>query len=191
MPRVLVPVGDASEDIETSTITDVMVRAGIEYKLSSVMGRTDIKFARGLRVTADSLIEDEKVDDYDAVLLPGGMPGAQHLRDSAALVALLGQFKAGGKLVGAICASPCIVLSTLPGYLDGVKSVTCFPKLQDKLKENLPGADVVDANVVLDGKFLTSQGPGTTFAFALAAVAQLVGEDKAKEVAAGLLVPFP
>eukprot|EP01062_Namystynia_karyoxenos_P066153 TRINITY_DN60159_c0_g1_i1.p2 TRINITY_DN60159_c0_g1~~TRINITY_DN60159_c0_g1_i1.p2 ORF type:complete len:221 (+),score=90.45 TRINITY_DN60159_c0_g1_i1:76-663(+) len=191
MPRVLVPIADASEDIETSCITDVLVRAGVEVVTTSVMKKQGVTFARGLKVVADTLAEDESMDRYDAIMLPGGMPGAQHIRDSEAAVRLLEEAKGKGKLVGAICAAPCIVLSTIPGFLDGVKRITCFPKLQEKLQGNCPGATVEPASVVVfDGKILTSQGPGTAMAFALAAVSLLCDEAKSKELAGALLTEY-
>ena len=88
--KVLVPIADDSEDIETACITDVLARAGAEVTTASVMdGRLQVKLARGLKVTADCAIADCASTKWDAICCPGGMPGAEHLRDSAPLKALL------------------------------------------------------------------------------------------------------
>ena len=109
MPSVLVPIADGSEEIETTGIQDTLVRAGCTVTLASVMPdkRTTCKMSRGLNVVADKAIDDCTGDKYDAIVLPGGMPGAEHLRDSAPLTAMLKEQKASGSgIYAAICASP-------------------------------------------------------------------------------------
>ena len=83
--RVLVPIADGSEEIETSCITDTLVRAGAEVTVASVEATTTCTMSRGLKIVADALVTDVSGEDWDLVALPGGMPGAERLRDSDAL----------------------------------------------------------------------------------------------------------
>ena len=87
--RVLVPIADGSEEIETSCITDTLVRAGAEVTVASVEATTTCTMSRGLKIVADALVTDLGNDEFDLVALPGGMPGAERLRDSDALDAIL------------------------------------------------------------------------------------------------------
>ena len=209
--NVLVPVADASEDIELACITDVLVRAGATVVTASVMpeGRTKVKLARGLTLVADCTIKECVGKQWDAIALPGGMPGAEHLRDSAELKELLLAQASAGKCVGAVCASPAVVFGT-HGLLPA--RATCFPV--DKFKA-IVGSGWEDSRVVLDGNVITSQvlrtlsrsthlvhrlaathtprvlavrqGPGTSLQFALKIVEKLYSAEKAEELAKGLL----
>lgn len=181
MVKVLVPVADASEDIELACITDVLVRAGAEVTVASVMGKKEVKLARGLNLVADCLIEECAGKEWDAIAMPGGMPGAEHLRDSVPLTDLLKAQVAAKKLTAAVCASPAVVLAT-HGLLP--EKATSFPA--PKFKEAI-GDKWQDAQAVVDGCVVTSQGPGTSLQFALKVVEQLYGADKAAELAKGLL----
>jgi 4-methyl-5(b-hydroxyethyl)-thiazole monophosphate biosynthesis len=139
--------------------------------------------SRGVKLVADTLIANCTGQTYDCIALPGGMPGAEHLRDSAELIGMLKKQKAAGRLYGAICASPAVAL--LPhGLLDGVKAVTCYPGMRGKLNP----AQVSDERVVVDGNCVTSQGPGTAIEFALKLVELLFGPDKASEIGKAMLV---
>jgi 4-methyl-5(b-hydroxyethyl)-thiazole monophosphate biosynthesis len=186
MPNVLVPIADGSEEIETTGIQDTLVRAGCTVTLASVMPdkKTTCKMSRGLNILADKTI-DECVDEtWDAIVLPGGMPGAEHLRDSAPLADMLKKQKAGGSgIYAAICASPAVVFTAhdlLPA-----SGATCYPA--PAFKEKVPGRS--DARVVVDGKCVTSQGPGTAIEFGLKLAELLVSKEKADEVAKAMLMP--
>jgi len=187
MVKVVVPVADGSEDIETTCITDTLVRAGIQVITASVMGKREVTFARGLHVIADTLIDDIALADADAVVLPGGMPGAQHFKTSAALQALLAAMKTSGKIIGAICASPYIALGDHKALWEGVAKATCFPAFQDKFRTDLPFVEWSEAPVVVSGNMVTSQGPGTALRFGLCLVGILVSEEKATELKGQML----
>ena len=165
-----------------------LARAGVEVVTASVMPdrRTNVTLARGLKVTADSHISDESADPYDAIILPGGMPGGKHLGESKELVAILQSQKSKNKLYGAICASPAVALGP-NGLLDGVAKATCFPFLKDKMPESLEFSN--DA-VVCSNNCITSQGPGTALKYALTIAAILVSPAKAVEVAKGMLLDY-
>ena len=110
--RVLVPVADDSEEIETACISDTLVRAGAEVVVASVMPSLQVRMSRGLKVVADCSIEECKDQEWDAIACPGGMPGAERLRDSKTLTELLKSQAAAGKLTTAVCASPAVIFAT-------------------------------------------------------------------------------
>ena len=102
---MLVPIADGSEEIETTCLTDTLTRFGAEVTVASVMkDRLLCKMSRGIKVQADLSIEECVDQEWDLVVLPGGMPGAEHLRDSTSLVEILKQQKAANKFYAAVCA---------------------------------------------------------------------------------------
>ena len=179
--RVLVPIADGSEEIETSCITDTLVRAGAEVTVASVEATTTCTMSRGLKIVADALVTDVS-GDWDLVALPGGMPGAERLRDSDALDAILRKQDARQAPLAAVCASPAVILKS-KGLIDG-RQATCYPA--PPFVEAL--GDVADGAVVRDGHITTSRGPGTSLKFALDLVDQLYGPEKAAELRAQMLV---
>jgi putative intracellular protease/amidase len=101
---VLVPIADGSEEIETTCITDTLTRFGADVTVASVGPSLECRMSRGIKVVADCPIADCATKNWDLIALPGGMPGAEHLRDSDVLVDLIKKQKAAGKLYAAICA---------------------------------------------------------------------------------------
>mmetsp|Transcript_88382 Transcript_88382/g.225022 ORF Transcript_88382/g.225022 Transcript_88382/m.225022 type:complete len:188 (-) Transcript_88382:48-611(-) len=179
--KVLVPVADDSEEIETVCITDTLVRAGAAVIVASVSGNMTVKMSRGLKIVADVLINDCVGQEWDAIALPGGMPGAERLRDSQPLTEIIKAQAAASKITAAICASPAVVFGA-HGLLPG--KAVCYPA--PKFKEIL-GDKYSDDVVVVDGHIITGTGPGTSLQFALKIVEQLYGKEKAEEVAKGML----
>ena len=180
--RVLVPIADGSEEIETACITDTLVRAGADVTVASVEATTTCTMSRGLKIVADALVTDLGNDEFDLVALPGGMPGAERLRDSDALDAILRKQDARRAPLAAVCASPAVILKS-KGLIDG-RQATCYPA--PPFVEAL--GDVSDGAVVRDGHITTSRGPGTSLKFALDLVDQLYGPEKAEELRAQMLV---
>ena len=180
--RVLVPIADGSEEIETSCITDTLVRAGADVTVASVEATTTCTMSRGLKIVADALVTDLGNDEFDLVALPGGMPGAERLRDSDALDAILRKQDTRRAPLAAVCASPAVILKS-KGLIEG-RQATCYPA--PPFVEAL--GDVSDGAVVRDGHITTSRGPGTSLKFALALVDQLYGPEKAEELRTQMLV---
>lgn len=177
--HVLVPIADGIEEIEACTIIDVLRRAKIEVTVASVSD-LQVTASRGVKIVADTLIADCKDETFDLIVLPGGMPGAEHLRDCPALIDMLKAQKAAGRFYAAICASPAVVF--VPHRLIDGKTATCYPSMQEKLPA--PSTQ----RVVVDGNCITSQGPGTAMEFAVELVRQLLGPEKADEIAKPLLM---
>jgi 4-methyl-5(b-hydroxyethyl)-thiazole monophosphate biosynthesis len=178
--RVLVPVADGVEEIETVCIIDVLRRADAVVTVASVDG-LEITASRGVKLVADCLLSDCLDFTYDLIVLPGGIPGAEHLRDSEELITMLKQHCSGNRLYGAICASPAVVLH-YHGLLEQ-RRATAHPNFID----NLANTECAESRVVVDGTCVTSRGPGTALEFSLTLVKILYGEEKAKEVAQSML----
>jgi 4-methyl-5(b-hydroxyethyl)-thiazole monophosphate biosynthesis len=157
-PTVLVPVADGSEEIETVCIVDTLVRAGAAVTLASVEpGRLLVTCSRGVRLEADAHIADCAGATFDAIALPGGMPGAEALRDDPTLTELLRAQHASERLVAAVCASPAVVLA--PHGLLGGDRATCYPA--PALAGAFPAETTwADARVVRSRspRLITSQG---------------------------------
>ncbi len=179
---VLVPIADGSEELEAVCIIDVLRRAGAEVTVASV-GKMQITASHGVKLVADKLIADCLDSKYDLIALPGGLPGADNLRDSEELEQLLKSQQQEGRLYAAICASPAVVLH-YHGLLAS-RRATCHPFFVDQIEGN----DAIDSRVVVDDTCITSRGPGTALEFALKLVECLYGKKKAGEVAAPMIVP--
>ncbi|MBC2732219.1 DJ-1 family glyoxalase III [Thiobacillus sp.] len=181
MAKVLVPLADGCEELEAVTIIDLLRRAGIEV-VSAGLNPGVVKASRGVQLVPDMTLDGALQDDYDMVVLPGGMPGAAHLKEDARILRLLKDMAAAGKYTAAICAAPMVLAEA--GVLEG-RQATSYPGFLDAL----PGVTVSTAAVVQDGKVLTSRGPGTAMDFALALIETLAGADKRQQVEAALVRP--
>ncbi|MDR4504758.1 MAG: DJ-1/PfpI family protein [Candidatus Scalindua sp.] len=181
--HVLVPIADGSEEIETACIVDVLRRAGATVTVASV-GKLQVTGSRDMKFIADRLLPECVDDMYDLIVLPGGMPGAEHLRDSKELTELLKRQNQDKRLYAAICASPAVVLQ-YHGLLDKRKA-TAYPGFTDLLENT----EAIDSRVVVDGNCITSRAPGTAMEFSLTLVDILYGEQKAKEIAQSMLVEW-
>jgi len=179
--RALIAVADGVEDLECVTLIDVLRRADIEVLVASIEERRMITCARGTRLTADAMLVDVLAQDFDLIVLPGGMPGAQHLADFEPLAERVRKQAKAGELFAAICAAPALALQRY-GVLRQ-RRMTCYPAFSDRLS----GCTFVDEAVVVYGNCITSQGPGTALAFALTLVEQLVGRGTRTEVAKAML----
>lgn len=179
--KVLVPIADGSEEIEAVCLIDTLRRAGAEVTVASV-GVLQVTASRCVQFVADALLADCVSETYDCIALPGGMPGAEHLRDCEPLIAKLKEQKASGRLYAAICASPAVALKP-HGLLEGV-TATCYPSFRDQLDPAYASND----RVVVDANCVTSQGPATAIAFALKLIELLYTPAKAQEVGKAMLV---
>ncbi|GLC39578.1 hypothetical protein PLESTM_000913900 [Pleodorina starrii] len=180
--RVLVPVGNGTEEMEAVIVIDVLRRAGALVTVASVEDSPSIVCSRGVKLVADKLIDECTNHCYDLIACPGGMPGAERLRDSAVLESMVRAQKDSGRLYAAICATPYVFFESKD--LLGGKAATAHPAFSDGLKDQ---SKVLD-RVVVDGNLTTSRGPGTAFEFALSLVKQLFGEEKARQVAGPMVM---
>lgn len=169
---VLVPLAEGFEEIEFTTIVDVLRRAGLRVTTVSLRPGP-VRGAHAITVLADSDWSATDVNTFDVLVLPGGQPGTNNLAADQRVLDLVRKFEASGRHVAAICAAPTVLHAA--GILQG-RRATAFPGVRARLT----GTTVVeDARVVRDRLVTTSQGAGTAMDFALDLVAQLVGEPQA------------
>jgi 4-methyl-5(b-hydroxyethyl)-thiazole monophosphate biosynthesis len=178
--NVLVILAEGFEEIEAVTPIDVLRRAELNVTVAGVGSKT-IRGAHGVRFQADTTLNQYK-DLPDAVILPGGMPGAQNLANSKEVREILTKMNSQNKLIGAICAAPALVLAP-SGILEG-KKATCYPGFENHFNSS---TQFSPARVVVDGHIITSRGPGSALEFALELVEKLAGKEKAESLSQGLL----
>lgn len=175
---------DGFEEIEALTPVDILRRAGMQVKTVSVKDTKEVTGAHGVTVMADLLFEEADFSNPEWLILPGGMPGAQNLHDYQPLLDLIKkQSRAEEGHIAAICAAPAVVLGS-EGLLAGHKA-TAYPGFTGLLV----GAEVVNEDVVFDGKFVLAPGPAKAAVWALGIVKVQCGIDKAAEVASQMLFP--
>lgn len=183
---ILIAIADGTEEMEAVITIDLLRRAQIEVVVASVMSRLNIVASRGVGLVADVLIENCLDTHWDMVILPGGMPGAQHLSESKPLIEILEKQQRKNGWIAAICAAPQVVLGQHEFLLE--HTATCYPGFRDKLATQC--AHISDSNVVVSGKFITSQGPGTAAEFALEIIKATKGKEAAKGVAEAALLKY-
>ncbi|SHO49316.1 DJ-1 family glyoxalase III [Desulfopila aestuarii] len=179
--KILVPVANGIEMIEALSIVDVFRRAGAIVDIASVHELV-ITSSHNVKIHADKLIDECVNEEYDLVAVPGGIPGAENLKNCETLITILKKQNAANKLYGAICASPALVLKH-HGLLEG-KKATCHPLFI----ANLSSEQASEMKVVFDQNCVTSRGAGTSVDFALELVEILMGKEKKLEVAKGMVV---
>lgn len=174
-------LADGFEEIEALTVVDVLRRAEMPLMTLSVNDNPVVTGAHGIPVVADELAQNISFEEVEWLILPGGMPGMTNLAASRPLCNLVKEHAEAGGFTAAICASPSIL--GMLGLLNGRKA-TCYPGFE----HNLEGAIVTGERCSVDENITTANGPASATAFALSLVAQSCGEEKAQEVAAGMLV---
>ncbi|HEC8347030.1 TPA: protein deglycase YajL [Providencia rettgeri] len=184
---VLICIAHGSEEIETVTSADLLVKAGINVTLASVTEDSSLQVtaSRGMKIVADTPLIKVADEPFDAIVLPGGLAGAETFRDSPLVVEKVRRMHLDGKIVAAICAAPAIVLEY--HQLFPLGNMTGYPAMKDKISAN----KWVDRRVYFDERvnLLTSQGPATSFDFALKLIELLVGREIAGNVASQLVLP--
>ena len=182
MSKVLVLLAQGCEELEAVTVIDVLRRGGIDVVAAGLDDRV-IEASRGVALMPDTTLDLAlAMGEFAMVVLPGGMGGTQVLCRDERVLETVRCFVESERLVGAICAGPLVLQAA--GVLDG-RRATCHPGVRGQLRCTAALPD----RVVRDGVIVTSQGPGTTFEFALALIAATDGAALARSVADGLLLP--
>lgn len=181
MKKVILFLAEGFEEVEALTVVDYLRRKNINVDTVSITEDNKVKGAHEIVVLADKIINDIKdIDDYDAVIIPGGLPGATNLRDNDKVIDVVKKVNENGKLISAICAGP-IVLERA-GVING-KNVTSYPGFEDDLKNGI----YIEKNVVRDGNIITARGPALAVDFAIEIIRYLLGEEKAEELKKDIL----
>ena len=174
--KVGMMVANGYEEVEMLTVVDLLRRAGITCDIISVTGESKLTSSHRVTVEADLQYEEADFDSYDALVIPGGMPGTTNLGAHAGVCEQLKEAYADGRMIAAICAAP-TVFGKL-GLLEGKKAI-CYPGMEDQLT----GAEVTYEPAVRDGNIITSRGMGTAIDFGLAIIAYYEGEEAAAALA--------
>jgi len=183
MANALIPLAQGCEELEAVTVVDLLRRAGIEVTTAGLDDQP-VHASRGVVLIPDTTLDEALQRSYDIVVLPGGLPGADHLRADARIINLLREMADKGKYTAAICAAPRVLADA--GLLDG-KQATSYPGTLDSA--SVPGLEYLELPVVTDGRVITSRGPGTAIDFALELIERLSGKQQRDAVEAGLQRP--
>lgn len=181
MARVLIPLAEGCEELEAVTVIDLLRRAEIEV-VTAGLTEGSVRASRNTVLVPDTLMETVMDQPFDMIVLPGGLPGAYHLDRDKQFHALLERYRAEDRFIAAICAAPKVLAGA--GLLDG-RSATSYPGAVTQ--EDFPQVDLLQAPVVVDGKVITSRGPGTAMDFALQLIESLVGKAKRDQVETALV----
>lgn len=184
--RVAVFVAPGLEEIEGLTVVDLLFRAGIPCDTVAITPERTVTSSHEVTIVCKCSLFDEdfSFDDYDMLVLPGGIPGTPNLRACAPLCEELAARAAAGRPLAAICAAPSILAEL--GLLEG-RRATSNPGFQHVLAEH--GAVLLaDEPVVVDANLITSQGAGTAMLFALEIVLHYLGDEAVGRVREGVVL---
>ena len=173
---------DGCEEIEGLTVVDLLYRAGIPCTKVSINDTPEVTSSHEITFRTDTTIAELDFDEYDMLILPGGVPGTPNLRACGRLMDEVVSFYKKGKQIAAICAAPGIFAEL--GLLKGIPA-TCNPSRDDLLTEN--GAILKENKVVVSGNIITSRAMGTAIPFGLAIVEHYLGRDTARALGENIL----
>ena len=182
--KVALFIENGSEELEFIAPLDIMRRANLEVDLISANNEDFITSSHNVKIIADKKINEvNNILDYDAIVIPGGMPGSTLLRDNKKIIEFYQTMYNSGKLVAAICAAP-IVLSAA-GITDD-KEVTSYPGFDKEINYKNYNSDKA---VVIDKNVITAQGPAVSILFGYEIVNYLLQDNTAEDVKQAMLVP--
>ncbi|KDN37016.1 DJ-1 [Tilletiaria anomala UBC 951] len=193
--KALIFIAEGTEESEYTITYDVLVRGGVTVQSVWVgtsnnnteldpHGTSYVTCSRGVKIVPDLRLLDLEGGaalEYDALIVPGGLKGAETISGNENVSKLLAAAYGQGKLVACICAGS--LAAKAAGIKD--KPITSHPSVKDHFKDFNYSEDRV---VVTDG-LITSRGPGTAFEFALALVEALAGKEKRAEITPPMLLP--
>lgn len=177
--RVLCLLAPGFEEIEFVAPIDLLRRAEVEVVVASVSGEKWVTGRCGVIVQADAALGTVIHEPFDMLFIPGG-PGVKVLRADGRPAQLAKAYTEAGKPVAAICAAPTVLAEA--GLLAGRRFTAHF-----SVHTELPGA-LAEERVVKDGNIITSRGAGTAVEFGLALVTELLGEAKARDISAAIMI---
>jgi len=180
MIRALIPIADGSEEMEIVIVADTLRRAGWTVVLAGLHGKEPITASRKVKIIPDARWEELDLLSFDLLILPGGAGGTKALCEHDGVQETLRIFNIEEKWIAALCAGPLALHKA--GILKG-RAFTCFPGVEKEMHRT----DRSDEAVVVDRNLVTSQGPGTAFAFALKLIELLDSPAAAEKVRNGLL----
>lgn len=177
MARILIPIATGCEELEAVTLIDLFRRAEFEV-VTAGLGEGPVTCSRGVVLVPDTTLAPLVGESFDAIVLPGGGPGADRLRQDERLIDMLNRHREADGWLGAICAAPGVLAAH---NLLGPGPATAFPGALEPY-----GVESSDARIEIDGHVATSRGPGTAMDFALELIEQLDSRERRREVEARL-----
>lgn len=175
MKKIWTFLAEGFEEVEALTVVDILKRAKFEVTMVSISEDLFVTSSHNVVVKADKKISELESELPDVIFLPGGMPGTLNLGEHEGLKDIILKAVEQDKIMAAVCAAPSVYGQM--GLLKGRKA-TCYPGFEDKLL----GAEYQAEQVVVDGKFVTSQGMGTCIPLGLKLVELLSSEETAVQV---------
>ncbi len=180
MKKVAVLLADGFEEIEALTAVDLLRRASVYVDTVSITEDYMVRGSHGINVQTEDLFAEVNFEEFDMVVLPGGLPGTTNLNDHPGVQNVVRTFAENGKYVAAICAAPSILGGM--GLLNGKHAIS-YPSFEDKLT----GAIITKNAVVQDENIITSRGMGTSIDFALKLVEVMTDAEKAGKIGDSIL----
>ena len=171
-------LADGFEEVEAVTPIDFLRRAGIDLITVSVATGAELIGAHGITLRADCHISELDDDSPQALICPGGMPGAANLAASQVLVGLLRRAEKGNVYLCAICAAPALVFGREGADILGSHRFTCYPGFEARAGSGRHSPQ----RLVQDGNFITAIGAGAAAEFSLAIIEALKGHSAAEEI---------
>lgn len=181
MLKVAVLLADGFEELEAVTVIDILRRGEVDVLTVSIMPDQRVVGSHGMEFAADKVFDEEKLNTFDMIVLPGGLGGMNNLKAHEGVNRLCREFATNDKYVCAICAAPVVLGSA--GILRG-RNAVCYPGFE----EYLEGAAIGTDKVVIDGKIVTSKGPGTAIDFAFELLNLISGKETVDKVKTGMLL---
>ena len=168
--KTMIIIAEGLEECEALMTYDLLYRANIDVELVGLDNK--INSSHNVTIIPHKLIDEINPDDYECLILPGGMPGTKNLENNEIVINLIDDFVSKDKYIAAICAAPSILIHK--DLLENHKFI-CFPGFEE---------DLIPANekAIQDNKIITAKGLGAVIEFAYLIISNLVNEEKAKEV---------
>jgi protein deglycase len=180
MKKLILLLAEGFEEIEALTVVDVLRRGGVVCDICSLKGEF-VKGSHGITVQCDVTLDNAELRKYDGLILPGGMPGSENLRNNVRVVELVKDFFKSGKLTSAICAAPIVLAEA--GITDG-RRITSYPDFKEKLGNCI----YCEEAVIVDDNLITSRGPATALLFSLELLKHLGFTQEAEALRESMLV---
>ncbi len=168
--KAIIIINNGLEECEALVTYDLLFRAGIEVEL--VGFTNEVLSSHNVCFKAHKLLDEINSNDYDCLILPGGMPGTKNLENDSRVQDMIDLFVKQDKYIAAICAAPSILIHK--GLLKNNKFI-CYPGFESGL---LPANE----KAIQDNKFITAKGLGAVFEFSYLIIKNLINEDKAKQI---------
>jgi 4-methyl-5(b-hydroxyethyl)-thiazole monophosphate biosynthesis len=178
--KIVVPLAEGFEEVEAVTIIDLLRRGGIDVTTASI-GKNPVTGSHGITLVADTDFTTLNPADFEGIVLPGGMPGTKHLRESRDVIDFIRAVYSRNGFTAALCAAPTVLHRA--GILKG-KNVTVFPAEAASITD----AVVMDAPVVVDGHVITGKAAGAAIDFSLALIREFINADTADRIRSSLYV---